>query len=374
MRIQTLHLASFAAIAGLAITTASVASGPVCPCATDLNNDGMTDAPDLAILLGAWGTRGLADFNESGTVDAVDLAILLGEWGPCDPPANDNCGQAIVLDGETVVEPICNASATDSPVSFPTMCDGDRATIGKDIWYRWTAPYDGRVIVHTYESEFDTVLGVYGSTIQGSCACPGGQISFATLLGCDDDVSDVNTASFVEVPITEGDCLTLRVGGYKFSGGDVDEGPGLLTVRPIKKGDRCDIAHDLPSQNQVEVNGTNAGDTWLEIDQSSCANGDDRDEWYRFVMPCQGTLHISTCDPFTDYDTTLAAYVGCGGVNDEITCNDDSTTPGCQIGGLNRKSEITVVGGGGDVIYIRVSGFQGAVGNFRLKLSVSCVG
>ena len=53
-----------------------------CP-AGDLNGDGVISAPDLAILLGAWGQPGSADFNESGLVDVADLALLLGSWGVC---------------------------------------------------------------------------------------------------------------------------------------------------------------------------------------------------------------------------------------------------------------------------------------------------
>ena len=53
------------------------------PYPSDLNADGMTDAMDLAILLGAWGTSGPADLNGSGSVEAADLAILLGSFGPC---------------------------------------------------------------------------------------------------------------------------------------------------------------------------------------------------------------------------------------------------------------------------------------------------
>ncbi len=51
-------------------------------CPSDLNGDGVVDAADLAVLLGAWGTGG-ADLDGSGTVDAADLAVLLGAWGPC---------------------------------------------------------------------------------------------------------------------------------------------------------------------------------------------------------------------------------------------------------------------------------------------------
>ena len=53
-------------------------------CPLDLNNDGIVGGADLAILLGAWGTRGCPDFDGSGTVDGVDLATLLGAW-------NDTC-------------------------------------------------------------------------------------------------------------------------------------------------------------------------------------------------------------------------------------------------------------------------------------------
>jgi hypothetical protein len=45
----------------------------------DLNGDGSVDAADLAILLGAWGSRD-ADLDGNGTTDAADLAALLGAW------------------------------------------------------------------------------------------------------------------------------------------------------------------------------------------------------------------------------------------------------------------------------------------------------
>jgi hypothetical protein len=53
----------------------------------DLNNDGVVDAADLAIVLAAWGPCPAlpapcpADFNGDGFVDAADLAQLLAAWG-----------------------------------------------------------------------------------------------------------------------------------------------------------------------------------------------------------------------------------------------------------------------------------------------------
>ena len=57
-------------------------------CPADLNGDGVVDALDLAIVLGAWGPNPghIADLNGDGMVNATDLAFVLGAWGPCWSP------------------------------------------------------------------------------------------------------------------------------------------------------------------------------------------------------------------------------------------------------------------------------------------------
>lgn len=47
----------------------------------DVNNDGLVNGSDLAILLSQWGGPGSADLNSSGGVDGGDLSILLSNWG-----------------------------------------------------------------------------------------------------------------------------------------------------------------------------------------------------------------------------------------------------------------------------------------------------
>jgi outer membrane protein assembly factor BamB len=51
---------------------------PACADA-DLDCDGSVGAPDLALLLGAWGTPD-ADLDDDGVTGSPDLAILLGAW------------------------------------------------------------------------------------------------------------------------------------------------------------------------------------------------------------------------------------------------------------------------------------------------------
>lgn len=58
----------------------------VCPtkpnCPADLTGDGLIDAADLSVLLGAWGTP-KGDIDGDGDTTSADLAILLGAWGKC---------------------------------------------------------------------------------------------------------------------------------------------------------------------------------------------------------------------------------------------------------------------------------------------------
>jgi hypothetical protein len=47
----------------------------------DLNNDGVVNGIDLAILLGAWNSSNpIADINRNGIVDGTDLTTLLASW------------------------------------------------------------------------------------------------------------------------------------------------------------------------------------------------------------------------------------------------------------------------------------------------------
>jgi len=75
-----------AAIVALAFAPAAHAQTA---CDADVNGDGTVGAPDLAALLGAWGSCSscASDINNDGFVNASDLSTLLGFWGAtCAPP------------------------------------------------------------------------------------------------------------------------------------------------------------------------------------------------------------------------------------------------------------------------------------------------
>jgi hypothetical protein len=64
------------------------------------------------------------------------------------------------------------------------------------------------------------------------------------------------------------------------------------------------------------------------VTAAPCAPANDGiDVWYKFQIGCGGNVigSVSTCDPFTDYDTILTLYRGtCDGLI-LIECNDDYT-------------------------------------------------
>ncbi len=67
---------------------ASSCSFPPCYglCEGDFDANGVVNAVDLAVILGAWGTSAACgDVDGSGVVNAADLAQLLGNWGSCIP-------------------------------------------------------------------------------------------------------------------------------------------------------------------------------------------------------------------------------------------------------------------------------------------------
>lgn len=95
-------------------------------------------------------------------------------------------------------------------------------------------------------------------------------------------------------------------------------------------------------------------------------SGSSPDVWYAVTNPrdCEVEVTASTCDAATTFDTVLAAFDSCGG--DQVACNDDD--PQCDIGD-GRQSTIAWTMPPGATHYVRVSGYQGEVGDFALTIS-----
>jgi hypothetical protein len=89
-------------------------------------------------------------------------------------------------------------------------------------------------------------------------------------------------------------------------------------------------------------------------------NGIDKDIWYSFAAPSNGTLLAQTCG--TNWDTRIASYAACPGSTDNTAtdCNDDAS-PMCSTGSP-LASRLTAAVVRGQVVLLRVGGFRNTVG------------
>lgn len=346
-------------------------AGGDCACLGDLDGTGVVDAADLARLLGQWGGNGDADFDASGAVDAADLAVLLGAWGPCvTAPANDDCSDAQPIGvGEWT---FCTTNATTDGPAYPTgssCITFNYDQIFRDVWYSFTALGDGVLSIDTCQTSWDTRLAVYGSILPGPIGCPSEGISLVNLIACNDDSLGCGFQSQLSVDVKAGRMYKIRVGGFNGFSGE-----GILKVGFTSAGQQCFNPIPVSNWQNTLVVGTTL-DNAEGNDDSPCALGDTVAEWYAFENTCgneNAKITISTCNGATDFDTVISVFKdsinGC--TADPVACNDDSSLPGCQIGGANRKSSVTFFLSPGAVYLVRVSGYQGATGNFGLSFLV----
>lgn len=96
----------------------------------DIVEDGFVNSADLAELLQAWGTGGLAyDLNGDSGVDSQDLPLLLGCWGattstPPSPTMTSTATPAVTATAQATSipppTPIHTSTATPTPIRTPT--------------------------------------------------------------------------------------------------------------------------------------------------------------------------------------------------------------------------------------------------------------
>lgn len=106
---------------------------------------------------------------------------------------NDACGNAVVI-GTSAYSNAMNVSTATTVSTDPVpLCN--TAARAKSVWYRFTAPRDGRIVANTTGSNYDTVL----STYTGSCA------SLVPVSGgCNDNASWLTRQSQVTVTAVAG--------------------------------------------------------------------------------------------------------------------------------------------------------------------------
>jgi len=149
----------------------------------------VTEGQELWISIGGYG-------GAQGTF-SLSVSTLAGSV-----PPNDDCETALpvtsgLVEGTTVF-------ASDGELTG--SCALFEGSIGRDVWFAWTAPGEGLLTATTTASgggaaDFDTVIAIFG----GDCEYP-------VQLGCNDDSEGL--ASLVSAPVEAGETYLVELGGW----------------------------------------------------------------------------------------------------------------------------------------------------------------
>ena len=117
-------------------------------------------------------------------------------------PTNDACTNAVVISSNPFSPASLNTTGASAALADPALACITFAA-DKTVWYRFTAPSNGRIVVDTSGSNFDTVLAAF----TGSCA------ALTPVAGaCNDDASATTQQSHIEFAATAGTAYLVLVG------------------------------------------------------------------------------------------------------------------------------------------------------------------
>lgn len=115
-------------------------------------------------------------------------------------PENDRCLDAVPVQDGTFQAVTCNASRDGI-----NSCTPD--ALAPDVWYKYTAGFEGNLVINTLGSNYDTLLSVY-------TGCPGNRLNE---IGCNDDCG--SPGSCLTIPVSIGQTYYLRISGFQDSSG-----------------------------------------------------------------------------------------------------------------------------------------------------------
>jgi aqualysin 1 len=153
---------------------------------------------------GAPYTFTVAATNQVGTGPASARSAVAV---PVPPMTNDLFANATVLPTNrgTVYETSAGATKEAGEPNILGFAGGH------SVWYRWTAPSNGQMVVDTSGSTFDTLLGAY----------TGASVGALTLSAENDDAAPPALQSRVTFSVTAGTVYSIAVDGYAAAAGRV---------------------------------------------------------------------------------------------------------------------------------------------------------
>ena len=256
---------------------------------------------------------------------------------------SDNFANATVI---TDVSAPITGSNVESTGEFGEPNHNNVSEPINSVWWQWTAPFDGQLVITTEGSSFDTTLAVYtGLSLT----------SLNEVVSNDDIVSGVQRASKVSLSVASGKVYWIAVDGWWNETGNISL---VFSLQPYSVPLNDNFASaTLVTKKSPFLIGHNGGATPQPNEPShGGALGPFKSVWYQWDADTSGSVTISTLG--SDFDTTLAVYTGTS-LSSLILVASNNDFWGTQ-------SQVTFNASAGTSYRIAVDGFSSAMGNLTL--------
>jgi len=297
---------------------------------------------------------------------ALILGILLvapsGSALLAQSPPNNQFASRIPLSGTNVTATGWNTNASKE-IGEPNHAGNIG---GQSVWWTWTAPANGDLIIKTDGSDFDTLLGVY----------TGSSVSALSLVASNDDhgASVINgiftnglfSTSRVRFQVTSGTQYQIAVDGFS-DGFSLASGTITLSLafasEPIVRPVNDNFSNRLSLiGSPIFLSTSNTNATRQPGEPYHASRMGDTSVWWSWTAPANDTVRITT-DGST-FDTLLAVYTGSSLSNLIVVASNDDEDPVNAI----LTSAVTFDTSAGQIYQIAVDGFDGASGQISLRI------
>jgi Ca2+-binding RTX toxin-like protein len=219
------------------------------------------------------------------------------------PPANDNFSAAAVIAGKQGSLKGTNLEATKE------AGEPNHAGLpgGPSVWYRWTAPENGRLFLSAGGSEFDTLLAVY----------TGAAVNALAEVASNDDASATTKTSALNFFAVGGTTYEIAVDGFTGQTGTI-----VLAWTQGPPNDDFANAQAIVGRKGAVSGSTQAAT--VEAGEPLEAGENATSIWYRWTAPVTASFVFDTFSSQRSLDTTLGIYRGNSLLAlTRVTANDD---------------------------------------------------
>ena len=204
-------------------------------------------------------------------------------------PFNDDFAARATLSGESTATRGVSVGAT-SETGEPTHAVAG----GTSLWWTWTAPRAGNVVLDTAGSNFDTTLAVY----------TGSAVNALTLVGSNDDAPGLTT-SHLNFTATSGTTYQIAVDGKGGATGMISLSVGLVPANDNFANATTLTGVSVKTTGSTKLASRESGEPTLSVSPS---NGTGKTVWYRWTAPRSSTFTI--CAFTESFGPIVGVYTG----------------------------------------------------------------